>query len=635
LTSFVICITLNKINVFSQQIIDSSFDQKFIHINVSVNDTNTYIEATNKYLLKAKKKLNKIFFEFAPYFNTSYVKLYQDYCTFNFSYDTFYIYLPTEIDSGETFLLEISYYGMSNSGHPYRGIINNKSDIYQTNVTWTLTQPFYTKHFIPVKPDLKDKFDSAYIFIIVDSNLTACSQGVLKDIVLLENGKKRYEWIHRYPIAFYLLSFAVSNYSLYNFKVYIDEIEDSLVVMNFLYNVPFCLENNKEKIDFTHQLITLFNKLFGPYPFYKEKYGHCMVPFPGGMENQTITSIGFFEDFLVAHELAHSWFGNNVTCATWQDIWFNEGFASYAEYLFREFLYDTTSALNTIKNFQKKAKNYPDGSVYIPFEELNNESRIFHNGLTYKKGACLVHMIRYLCNNDSLFFLALKNIQTNYSNSSITVDQVKKAFEEVCGIDLLNFFNEFYYGKGFPIYNIYWSHLFNDSTSINIKIYQRGSSPENNFFSIHLPFKVVFTNNEDTLIYLQPYDNESLFVLNFNEKVENLKYDPFEFILDSLESFSYDFVSLKKYEDLIKIYPNPSCLSYIIINLPDKKTFSHLKIFNSLLKSIKAYEINDNTLILDINDLEPGFYFLVFENYNNLNTDTYFKIYKKLIVCKN
>ncbi len=102
--------------------------------------------------------------------------------------------------------------------------------------------------------------------------------------------------------------------------------------------IPHYFKQNKAAIDKTGDLILLYSDLFGDYPFANEKYGHCVAPFGGGMEHQTMTTLVNFSFLLVAHELAHQWFGDFVTCSTWQDIWINEGFASYAEYLANQYL---------------------------------------------------------------------------------------------------------------------------------------------------------------------------------------------------------------------------------------------------------------------------------------------------------
>lgn len=585
--------------------IDKNFDQKFIHITIEVNDSNTYINSEVKFILKAKKNISSILLEFAPYFSIHHIKFNEQSCNYYYNNDSLLIYLPVAVDSGNLFNISISYSGFSICPVENRGLINSYCQEYNARVTWTLSQPFHTKHWLPIKQDLNDRFDSAWVFIIVDSTLKAGSEGVLANITKLPNGKLRYEWKESYPIVYYLLSIAVSKYKEYNFKMFLEEVGDSLLIMNYIYNDQ-CLIDNKQKIDFTGDLIKLYNKLFGLYPFYREKYGHCMVPFAGGMEHQTMTSLGSFVDFLVAHELAHMWFGNNITCASWQDIWINEGFASYAEYLYKEFLYNYQSANETIRHFQYRARKEPEGSVYVPFEDINNEPRIFNGNLSYKKGACLIHMIRYLCENDSLFFEGLKKLQINYKNSTLIGEDVKNVFEELTGKDFTNLFNEFYYGKGYPIYNIQW---WQDTTcvikTLFIRIAQRSSSSENNLFTIPLQFKVEF-QDYDTLIKIYPADYDQTISVAFKNTIKNLVFDPFDYVLDSLESFVK--INIKENaQHAIIVKPNPVSQQLYISGLEND---SHINIFDykgQLIKSIKAFKKN---IFIDLQNLSAGYYVL-------------------------
>src|SRR5690606_33758647 len=119
------------------------------------------------------------------------------------------------------------------------------------------------------------------------------------------------------------------------------------------------------------------------------------LPLSGGMEHQTMTTQGYFEKGLTTHELGHQWWGDNVTCESWADIWVNEGFASYSEYLMLENLYpnETTSHMLDIHN---NVKSNPNGSVWV--QDSLNESRIFSGRLTYDKGAAIVHTFRFIMN---------------------------------------------------------------------------------------------------------------------------------------------------------------------------------------------------------------------------------------------
>src|SRR5690606_10981156 len=98
-------------------------------------------------------------------------------------------------------------------------------------------------------------------------------------------------------------------------------------IINYLY--PENYQSAVNQLAVTLPIMNLFENLFGTYPFHQEKYGHAQFGWGGGMEHTTVSFMGSFSRGLIAHELAHHWFGNKVTCGTWQDIWINEGFAEY------------------------------------------------------------------------------------------------------------------------------------------------------------------------------------------------------------------------------------------------------------------------------------------------------------------
>ncbi|MBW7915041.1 MAG: hypothetical protein H3C54_15355, partial [Taibaiella sp.] len=246
------------------------------------------------------------------------------------------VFMPVLLHRGAVFAATVYYHGLPETGTVFTfqsGMNNAEAGEWNSRVTYSLSEPYYSKDWWPCKQSLQDKIDSAEIWITVPDSLKAGSNGLLQRITPLPGNKSRYEWKTNYPTTYYLLSVAVSNYTDYSFAKQLPGGENVLV-QNYVYNHPSLMDTYKNGIDSTGEMLHFFSELFGTYPFYKEKYGHCMAPVFGGMEHQTMTTLQHFRYPLVVHELAHQWFGNHVTCATWRDIWINEGFASYSEYLF-------------------------------------------------------------------------------------------------------------------------------------------------------------------------------------------------------------------------------------------------------------------------------------------------------------
>jgi len=601
----------------------NNYDQKFIHINIEANDSNRFISNTVNYTLKAKaSSIEQVYFEFSPTFTIDSVSINHQTCTYYYSNDTLILFPPSPITPYSLFEVSISYHGDATSGGEYRGLTNTYSSDYNQHITWTLSESFHLKDWLPCKQDLNDRLDSAWIFITVDSTCKAGSEGKLTSVTPLSNGKMRYEWKERHPIVYYLLSIAVGKFAEYSFYVHIPGLSDSLLVMNYIYKDPQCLIDNKTDIDRTGDFLRIYSDKFGLYPFADEKYGHCQVPLGGGMEHQTMTTLGSFVHWLVAHEMAHMWFGDHITCANWQDIWINEGFASYGEYITLQNYFDQATADITMRHFQSRARKEPEGSIYIPIEIAWDENRIFNGNLSYKKGAALIHMIRYLCNNDSIFFYGLKQLQNIYADSVLTGADVRDLYEQITGIDFHPLFDQYYYGKGYPIYNIRWRQ---DSTQnswndLIIQIEQRGSSQDNNLFTIPLPFRIYHQGTYEDIRLPITQNIEVHNISTQGLKIDSVQFDPQNWILDSLESFSISIEPLAVENDFFSVYPNPAS-NYIMIDCNKPMQQVKIEFYSMDYKLIFETETQHFPFIHPLNtSISNGVYFLKITTLNRLIT---------------
>ena len=333
------------------------------------------------------------------------------------------------------------------------------SPTWGNDVVWSLSEPFSAYEWFPCKQSLTDKADSSYFFITVPSNLKAGSNGLLENVIDLGNGFSRYEWKHRHPIVYYLISVSVASYVEYNVYANPAGAPNPILIQNYIYDNPQTLPYFQDDIDETVDFMELFYDLYGPYPFEGEKYGHCMAPFSGGMEHQTMTTQGFFTKGLTAHELGHQWWGDYVTCASWCDIWINEGFASYSEYLMLENLYPN-EANGHMADVHDNVMNQNGGSVWV-LDSLN-ENRIFSGRLTYNKGAAIIHTMRYMINDDVQFFQMLKDFLTNHGNGTAYGVDFKNAMENASGEDFNTLFEQWYFGEGYPTYSLAWQQMGND-----------------------------------------------------------------------------------------------------------------------------------------------------------------------------
>ncbi len=513
----------------------NDYDVTFYFLDIEVSNSSIFIDGNTTINGVALVNLDTFAIELVPDHVISKI-LFNDIEYTNYERDGNNVIVPVaEISAGSSFSAQIFYSGEPSTGGFFSGVTTGSG--WGKDVTWTLSEPFAASDWFAVKQDLEDKADSVWVFLTTSSDNMTGSQGLLTDVVDLGNGNTRFEWKSRYPIDYYLISFAVSEYQEYNIYAHPEEMNgDSILIQNFVYDSPGCLENHQEGIDRTAPMIDLFSDLYILYPFWEEKYGHCLTPLGGGMEHQTMTTIGGFSFGLVSHELGHMWFGDNVTCATWSDIWINEGFATYSNCLAEEFLHGWSSGVSFIRNAQNSAMSWPGGSIYIPEDEIypGNEYRIFDGRLSYNKGAAIIHMLRHEIQDDELFFNVMGTFQTDFTNSTATGEDFKNTAEEVTGMEFDQFFDQWYYGEGYPKYEI---EYYNSDGTVHISSLQTTSS-STPLFEMLMDFTLLFTDGTDTTVSFYQTNNLNNFSFYSGKTVGYILVDPNDWNIEDILSIS-------------------------------------------------------------------------------------------------
>jgi len=385
--------------------------------------------------------------------------------------------------------------------------------------------------------------------------------------------------------------------------------------INYVYPEQYDL--SKTQLEETKTIIRLFENLFGEYPFYKEKYGHAQCNIGGGMEHQTMSFMGNFNRGLIAHELAHQWFGDKVTCASWKEIWLNEGFATYLAGLINDFGINENAWEVFKTQSMSDAKLAKTGSVYV--DDTTNVSRVFDYRLTYVKASLLLHMLRWKL-GDSLFFEGIRNYLTDpslmYSFSNTNL--LKYHLENSSGLNLDEFFNDWFYGEGYPNYEIQWQQ--NDDLSVNVNIKQSTESNTVEFFEMPIPIRFKSSTKDTILVFNNTFNNQN-FTLPINFKVNNAEADPDKWIIaDYKISNTLEFSNFDKL--LITQYPNPSS-GILYFNINKKISIDKIRIINGFGKVIfeTTYDTTPtNSVYIDAILLENGVYYIQLEEPNRTST---------------
>lgn len=588
------------------QSVKDNYDILFYHLNLDVSDTSTFIQGYVTIRLKSVVALlEQVVLDFSDLLVLDSVTVNKRRQTFSRSADELTVNLGDPAVSNEIISLDVYYRGPGNDVYIPSGIYNKHVFSWNNDVTWTLSEPFSAKYWFPCKQSLTDKADSVYLFLSTDKNLKAGSNGLLTASVPLAGDRIRYEWKSRFPIAYYLISFTVSDYIDYSFYVRPKGTQDSILIQNYIYNNPEYLLQNKSLIDRTEELILLYSDLFGSYPFAAEKYGHCVAPFGGGMEHQTMTTLVNFSFLLVAHEMAHQWFGDYVTCSTWQDIWINEGFASYSEYLACQYLGEEGDAENWIKGTHDYIKASAGGSLYVPEEFATDEDRIFDSRLSYKKGAAIIHMIRQEVGNDSLFFKTLTGFLQRYRNGNASGADFKNYLEESTQIDFGQFFDQWYYGQGYPAHHVTWDY---QGDTLYVSSLQTVSS-ETPFFNVLLEFKVNHYDR-DTLLFMRQNASYVTRAFYLPGGVNAVETDPHNWLL-------FEHTETREVEKKIRIIPNPA-KEKINVQISNISGNSMLYLADPGGRIIHTQNKLTRDNEIDISSYAPGMYFVIVRDMNNL-----------------
>ena len=483
------------------------YDVKYLKLDVNAETGSRAISGSALTTVLTVSALDTFITEFKSTMIVDSVRINGVVKSFSQSADHLFIPLGTTIAAGNTVTALVYYRGTANSLGVYAGTVSSNGLTYMA----TLSESYQAREWFPCKQILTDKIDSADIWITTSAVNKAGSNGLLQGVDVLPSGKVRYRWKTRYPMNYYMPSIAVGNYREYlNYAHPAAIAPDSVLIQHYLVDNTTYFNTVKNNLDQTDNYIDKLSELFGLYPFHNEKYGHCHASIGGGMEHQTMSTMASFGQTLIAHELGHQWFGDNVTCARWNDIWLNEGFASYSEYLLIEklpALFPTNTPASYMQNFHNSVMSVANGSVYVPDASLFNEGRIFSSRLSYNKGAAIIHNLRFEMRSDTLFFNTLKNYQIQYKDSTATTEQFQQLAEATCSRSFTNFFNQWVYGEGYPTFNLTYYKPTVDSMLIQVN--ETTSAPTiTPFFKGYLELKITSLQGDTTIIVNLGYNNQ-------------------------------------------------------------------------------------------------------------------------------
>lgn len=575
----------------------ANYDISYHKLEFTVNPAVYFISGKITTTYKALSDMTSLIFDLSSTLTVSSVKRGVDNLAFTQTATELQIILPATQPSGTSETVEITYSGTpSNSG--FGSFIQTTHGT--SPIIWTLSEPFGAMNWWPCKQDLNDKVNSIDVYITAPSQYTSVSNGVEFEAPVINGTNKTTHFHHNYPIPSYLICMAVTDYAVYNQTG--GTAPNQYPIVNYIYpeNLTPTVQNQLAQ---TPLILNLFENLFEIYPFHNEKYGHAQFGWGGGMEHTTVSFMGSFGRGLIAHEMAHQWFGDKITCGTWKDIWLNEGFATYLASMVIE-NFDGQAAFTADKtNMIHAITSISNGAVYLTDAEALNVNRIFNGRLSYYKGAMVLHMLR-LKLGDTLFFQALKNYlaDSNLAYKYAVTADLQTHLEAAYGSSLAEFFNDWVYGQGYPTYSIAVQNNFNGTVALTVN--QTQSDPSVPFFEMPVPVRVLGAGGEQMDLVLNHNFNGETFVKNVPFVVTSVVFDPNKDLISKNSSVTLATDNFKL--EGMKLYPNPS-KNQITLQLADGISIRKSIIYNVLGQKVKE---TTSATSWDVSAFSEGVYFM-------------------------
>lgn len=531
-------------------------------------------------------------------------------------------------------------------------------------MAYTMSEPENARNWMPCKDRPDDKALSK-ISIRMPLGYDAISNGILVDTIKTDSSIV-YVWDNDIPIPTYLMHIIASKYfkwtDYFNRK---GQFNDSIEVSYYAWEEDLPEFNSKsqyrprESMSPTVAMLEFLSEYLNIYPY--QKYSQASAfPFQfGGMEHQTITTVNRSwlqnnAELGVMHEVGHHWLGNMISCATWNDVWINEGGATWTEWLWLDEAYTNdlykSYVIGSTSSLTSKTQTATNNSIYgiTPSKIFTSENVV----LVYTKAGLIFNMMNRILGKD--FRTALTNILEEYKYQSLTTEQFKNALKKYLAelnntkIDIDLFFDEWVYGSGFPVFQINSKYDIVDGKyklSVNLNQIQKETYPNSKVKEVYkTPITLQINTINDKQI------KKEIFI---NNKVENI-----EITLDEEpESVDIDLTAIIggvvknplgisnptiSENNGISIYPNPASKNNLVI-LRKYHTSNNLELNiennNNEFDIINSYEIYDITgnlietkininlsqTIIDIQNLSIGNYIVKVNSNNKIS-------YQKLVI---
>jgi aminopeptidase N len=502
--------------------VPANFETSWMGFYLDVDPAKRYLTARAQTIINITENTRKIIYQFEKGLVVDSVVYKNQQLVFNHTNNGWLILnFPTNLKKQEQVAFTFYYKGAPSKkknadntfGYSFITTTHNNAPIL-----FTINEPYGASSWYPCRNELNDKIDSVDFFIQHPTQFKASAIG--EKVSETQNGEKTVSHFkHRYPVAPYLVAFAVSNYAFFEQPIVVNG--KAIKLSHYCY--PEQVDLFKAKADSLVIAMKLLSKVFGEYPFANEGYTQTQITGGGGMEHQGNSFLDVPDVSLMVHELAHQWLGDKVTHNSWSDLWLKEGAAVYTEaFLFPQLLGDTQTAHKNANEALQYLTSKPNGSLQI--KDSLQVNALFDGRMSYVKGAFMYRMLQYTI-GDSAFFAAMNNY-VNYTSLAYGFASYKNLqmhMEATSKKDLSYFFKQWRDGEGCPMFTILYKQN-NDSLLINVQ--QKTTHPSVPFFKTALPILLLGETQQQFIRLECAYNNQQTVINNIGFTVKKIIIDP-------------------------------------------------------------------------------------------------------------
>ena len=497
----------------------TGFDVTKYVINLQINEQTHFVSGVVEAQVTAETALNSIAYRLmGGSLVVNEVQL--NNTAVPFTHQDGIITIPLSMPPGAQFVTKIWYSGIPGlSPAPY-----NIGLKFTANGIYTLSNPDAGRYWWP-------SYDHPWDKALVDWHITvrddwlAAANGIRTAITNNGDGTRTHHWVSSSPVATYVIGFAAGPY------IEFLQQAGTIPIQNFV--LPGQLSN--ATVDFANvpEMISFFSDLFGPYPF--EKYGQVVVNMStyAAMEHQTMTTFGAAYltgnqayESIVAHELAHQWYGNYLTPITMREVWLKEGFATYSEMLWEHHHEGWAAAMDYLRTqIQQYYINWENSNG--PHTIFNPEYNLMFAPPTYEKSASVLHMLRLKMGNGA-FFEFIRALLTTYPNSNYNTSEFIALAQQHSGLDLTQFFQQWIFSAGIPDASV---AVFSNQAG-QAKTYGYSMSPTATQFTLEIPVMIPGSAVADSVVISASLAGSvSYFNIAPGDDLDGIQIDPNHWVL--------------------------------------------------------------------------------------------------------